>query len=111
VATVAAYIDLNPVRAGLRDFEGVGGPLSGFGLAAVGFGPSVIRRDPAVPTALLPRLTDQSPPPRARENRHRAEPADSWSGWLVFQVEHQRKGQVECWVGRTSLNLTCPHFH
>ena len=68
-------------------FRVVGRPFEWPGLAAVGFGPGVIRRDPAVPTALLPRLPDRSPPPRARENRHRAAPADSWSGWLVFSVD------------------------
>ena len=66
------------------EFGPVGWPFDWLGLEAVGFAPGVIRRNPAVPTALLRRLPDRSPPPRARESRHRAAPADSWSGWLVF---------------------------
>jgi hypothetical protein len=49
--------------AGLRR---VGRPFEWLGLGAVGFGPGVIRRDPAVPTAHLRRLPDRSQPPRAK---------------------------------------------
>ena len=70
-----------------KGFQRVGRPFEWLRPAGVDFVPGVIRHDPAVPTALLHRLPDQLPPLRARENRHRVAPADSWNEWLEFSVD------------------------